>query len=147
MKGLIFTLAILFSQASFAQIRSIDLVGTFENDQGCRVYGAHCYSLDINNPCRFEVYKDGEYVVSLGKGAKLESFNEKVIIAKDFGLRSGHGIPTYVNKSARFDILDSFKDPYSYTDRTVVKFNLIVKSGMLNREVISCKNLSLVQEN
>lgn len=146
MTKLLVLIGLFAAQLSFAKIDSITLSGEFENNRGCRVWNAHCMYFEGENHCSLEIYKDGEYVTSLGKGSKIESFNEKTINVKDFGLRSTHApIPSYVNRKAVITIKGSYQDPDSYADRAVSKFDIKVSEGVMNKTVIECKDLKYVQ--
>jgi hypothetical protein len=145
MKKLLIGLTLMSSFTTLAAPTSVDLVGTFENSDGCRVYGAMCHDVNDNNTCRFELYKDGEHVITFGKGGKVSSFDGETMNAKDFGLRSTMiGVPVPVNKKAKFTINESWNDPGSYSEQTILGFDIEVRQGVLNKVVIECSDLKPV---
>lgn len=140
MKGLkaFCTATLILSSLNSYAINSISLVGTFENNEGCRVFNAQCFKLDSSNTCQFEVYKNGTYLGEIGKAGKIKSFDANHISATNIGLRSGMGLPTFSHQTAEFKIKRAFNNPDYYTDLDVYEFDLKLTNGL---KTINCKNL------
>ncbi len=143
---MIFFGSLLLSTYSLAGIDSIEVGGTFINDEGCRVYQVNCSNFEAEdgenyNSCRFEVFVKGKSVARLGKGGKIVFANNKKIIAEDKGFRSSLSIPTFVNVKAQMTITNTYIDRGTYPELSVNGFDLVVTKGVLGREVVRCNNL------
>ncbi len=138
--------SLLLSTTIFASMESVEVGGTFINNEGCRVYQVNCSNFqaedgDNYNSCSFEVYVDGEYVARLGKGGKIVSATSKKIVAVDKGLRSTLSIPEIVNVKAELSINSTYIDNGTYPELSVSGFDLVVKKGIFGREVVRCNDL------
>lgn len=139
-----FLVALLLLTNTYAL--TFDLSGTYENNNGCRVFNAYCTNFE-GNRCRFEVYIDGEYAGVFGKGGKADIDDEgEVITGKDRGLRSSRiGIPTVANRTAKFTNLELVKDPTTYPDFFVYSFDLEFDGGLFSAP-IKCQGLTFTNE-
>ncbi|WP_419168484.1 hypothetical protein [Halobacteriovorax sp.] len=125
---------------------TFDIFGTFENNDGCRVFNIMCSNYEQDG-CRFELYVDGEYEGFIGKGGRVElSDDRETIKIKDRGLRSTMtGIPGIANRKATITNFNGIKDPGSYTDLSITNFDLEFDGGLFSKS-ITCQNLRFVDE-
>ncbi len=152
MKKIITLVALLYSGIAAAEIDSIEISGTFENENGCRAYNVHCVNFIGENDgkfnsCSLELYIDGEFKASLKKGGKITSASSEEVTAQDIGFRSSMVIiPSYKHVTAEFDIIKTTEDYSTYAETTVLSFDLRMKKSVLGIEVANCENMVLQQD-
>ena len=137
----LFTAILLLSMSFSAQaaLDSVEIFGTFINDDGCRAYNVNCVNVEFDddetiNNCSLELYVDGEYVASLGKGGHLIETDNEVVVGRDRGLRSSMvGIPTWVNVEAEFLIKKTYFNPSTYAKTSVSSFDISITKGLFGK--------------
>ena len=146
-RKVLLSLAIFLSSISvFADIASVEVMGTFENSEGCRAYEVNCYHFEDEdseqyNRCSMEVFIDGEQVAYLGKRGKMIVAKGNKIVGRDKGVRSTFSAPKYVNVKAEFTIKSDYVNPLSNSKKSVSSFDLVIRKGALGKEVANCKNM------